>query len=171
LYDKKYKKSCHFSGKFLNVNAAGWRWVVSDFRARLLFGKNTKSDFPISPYNTVSGSKNISFHIDDLHNFQGHGKYFQAMNGGKIVIGKGSLIGPNTGLITSNHDFNDLNSHIKGKDITIGENCWIGMNCVILPGVTLMEKTIVAAGSVVNKSFNEGNCIIGGVPAKILKKL
>lgn len=45
------------------------------------------------------------------------------------------------------------------------------MNSVILPGVILGDRTIVGAGSVVNKSFPEGNVIIAGVPAKIVKHL
>lgn len=50
--------------------------------------------------------------------------------------------------------------------IEIGNDCFIGMNCVILPGVTLGDKTIVGAGSVVTKSFPEGNVVIVGNPAK-----
>jgi len=45
------------------------------------------------------------------------------------------------------------------------------MNAVILPGVHLGDHTIVAAGSVVTKSFPQGNCILGGVPAKVVKEL
>lgn len=50
--------------------------------------------------------------------------------------------------------------------INIGDNCFIGANTVILPGVTLVDNIIVAAGSVVTKSFYENNIIIGGNPAR-----
>ncbi len=50
--------------------------------------------------------------------------------------------------------------------IKIGDNCFIGANSVILPGVTLADNIVVAAGSVVTKSFFESNIIIGGNPAK-----
>lgn len=60
----------------------------------------------------------------------------------------------------------DKNStDIFGK-IVIGNNCFIGINSTILPGVTLGDNTIVAANSVVTKSFNEGNIVIGGNPAR-----
>ena len=50
--------------------------------------------------------------------------------------------------------------------IRIGNNCFVGANTVILPGVTLSDNVIVAAGSVVTKSFLEENIIIGGNPAR-----
>lgn len=52
--------------------------------------------------------------------------------------------------------------------IIIGNNCFIGQNALILPGVVLANNTIVAAGSVVTKSFTEDGKIIGGNPAKII---
>ena len=57
------------------------------------------------------------------------------------------------------------------EDIVLGEQCWIGMNSVILPGVKLGIHTIVGAGSVVTKSFEDGFCIIAGNPAKIIRKI
>lgn len=58
-------------------------------------------------------------------------------------------------------------SNIFGK-IVIGNNCFIGANSTIIYGVELADNTIVAAGSVVTKSFQNGNVIIGGNPAKII---
>ena len=58
---------------------------------------------------------------------------------------------------------------IRNVDIVLSAKCWIGMNSVILPGVFLGENTVVAAGSVVTKSFPQGYCIVGGVPAKVIK--
>ncbi|WP_259756635.1 acyltransferase [Pseudomonas sp. GCEP-101] len=105
-----------------------------------------------------------------MNNFQSPGTYFQNFKG-HIHIGKGSYIAPNVGIITSNHDLMDLDKHSISEDVVIGRKCWIGMNSVILPGVELGDATIVAAGSVVTKSFKEGNIVIGGCPAKEIKKL
>jgi len=51
--------------------------------------------------------------------------------------------------------------------VRIGEKCWIGMNSVILPGVTIGDNTVVGAGSVVIKSFPDGNCVIAGNRLKL----
>lgn len=59
---------------------------------------------------------------------------------------------------------------IEGKDTIIDDDVWIGCNCVILKGVHIGRKTIVAAGSVVVSDIPEG-VIVGGNPARILKKL
>ncbi len=90
---------------------------------------------------------------------------------GTISIGEGTYIAPNVGLITANHSLSDLTQYEKAKNIAIGKNCWIGMNAIILPGVELGPKTIVAAGAVVSKSFKNGNVVIGGCPAKLIKSV
>lgn len=171
LYDKKYRKSIYFKSRFFGIGAKGWKWVISDFNERLLFGNNKGVPFPISPRAKILNPNNVSFHIDDLNNFQSPGIYLQAKGKGKITIGKGTWIAPNVGIITTNHKIGDLKNDDEAKDVIIGDLCWIGMNSIILPGVTLGSNTIVGAGAVVTKSFIEGNCVIVGNPAKIIKFL
>lgn len=171
LYDKKYLKSKHFKNKRHGIGAIGWKWVIADAMGRLFFKTNTGVPFPVSPKVSISNPNNIHFDMDDLNNFQGQGNYYQAIGSGHIYIGKGSWIAPNVGIITTNHDIHDLNQHQEGKDVILGEACWIGMNSVILPGVVLGPKTIVGAGSVVTKSFEQGHCVIAGNPAKVIKTL
>lgn len=146
----------------------GWTWAANDIVHRILFRKNIGIPWPVSPY--MDCGRNIIFDVDGLNNFQGMGNYFQTFDA-KIIIGKGTYIARNVGLITSNHDIYHLEEHQPGKDIVLGEGCWIGMNSVILPGVMLGDRTIVGAGAVVTKSFPEGNCVIGGNPAGIIRKL
>lgn len=170
LYDKKYRKSRYFQGRCHGLTARGWKWVLDDACGRVFLRANRGVRFPVSPFNTVINCRNIVFDPDDLHIFMGKGRYFQAENA-RIVIGKGTYIANNSGLITANHNLKDLSIHNKAKDIVLGEKCWLGLNCVILPGVVLGNQTIVAAGAVVTKSFPEGHCIIGGVPAKLIKEI
>ena len=168
-YDKKYLTGRWFRGKCKGINAQGWKWVTLDIFSRRGIGGNPNAKYPISPLCHVVNPENIEFHPDDLNNFQSFGIYYQAI--GRIEIGKGTYIGPNVGLITANHDYADLDRHLQPEDIVLGCKCWIGMNSVILPGVTLGDNTVVGAGSVVTKSFVFGNCVIAGNPAKVIKYL
>ena len=168
FYDKKYLRGRWFSGKLFGLCAPGWKWVTAGVFSRML-GFGHRSRYPVSSKIKISQPGNINFSVDDLNNFQGQGNYYQAL--GKISIGKGTYIGPNVGLITANHDPDNLDRNLPAKNITIGENCWIGMNAMVLPGVILGNHTIVGAGSVVTKSFEKGNCIIAGNPAKVIKEL
>lgn len=171
IYDRKFLKGKHFEGKFKGVCSVGWKWVVRDCISRIFFGVNKGIPFPVSPKIIIINPKNIIFDINDLNNFHGSGNYFQASEDCNIIIGKGSWIGPNVGIITANHDVNNPEFHTKCKSVIIGEKCWIGMNSVILPGVKLGPHITVGAGSIVTKSFNSGYCIIAGNPAKIIKQL
>lgn len=97
------------------------------------------------------------------------GCYLDGRNG--IEIGDNTWIGPGVKIISMNHDVYDFTQYIAAKPIVIGDNCWIGSNAVILPEVELGNHTVVAAGAIVTKSFVGENQIIGGVPAKPIKKI
>ena len=96
------------------------------------------------------------------------GTYIQGA--GKIYIGNYVGFGPNVGILSA---YLDLYDHRKAntKPIRLGDYCWIGMGSIVLPGVDLGPRTIVAANSTVTKSFPKGYCVIGGCPAKVIKEL
>lgn len=168
FYDYKYLRGKEFSSyKYTN----GWRWVMENFFIQKIVGYQRHIPYPVSFRMQVMNWENIHFDIDDLSNFQKGGSYFQAAADAHIYIGSGTYIAGNVGIITANHNLSDLSLPTPGKDVNIGKKCWIGMNSMILPGVILGEHTIVGAGSVVTKSFPEGNCIIAGNPAKIIRRL
>ena len=96
------------------------------------------------------------------------GCYIQG--GGEVRIGNYVQFGPNVGILSSNHDLYDQTKY-NNAPIEIGDYSWIGMNSIVTAGVKLGTRTIVAAGTVVTKSFPEGFCVIGGIPAKIIKQL
>jgi len=98
----------------------------------------------------------------------GQGGFLQGP--GQIYIGDDVWIGPNVGIITANHDLENLSKDAEPSDVVIGDHCWIGMNAVLLPGVELGDGVIVGAGSIVTKSFKDGHCMIAGNPAKIIRQ-
>ena len=88
-----------------------------------------------------------------------------------ITIGNGSLIGHHVVLATLNHDLDaDRRQDLLPKPIHIGERVWIGSGAVILAGVTIGEGAVVAAGAVVTKDV-PAYTVVGGVPAKVIKKI
>lgn len=92
---------------------------------------------------------------------------------GPVEIGNDVLIGPGTVIATVNHatDPEKRLGHIAVmKPVKICDNVWIGSNCSILPGVTIGENSVVAAGAVVDKDV-PANCIVGGVPARVIREL
>ena len=94
--------------------------------------------------------------------------------GGTIIIGEDVVMGPDVVMMATSHEFKDLNTPInqqgakQEEPIIIGDDCWIGTRAIILPGVNLGNKCIVAAGAVVTHSFPD-NSILGGVPARCLR--
>ncbi|MCX8534230.1 sugar O-acetyltransferase [Chryseobacterium luquanense] len=90
---------------------------------------------------------------------------------GGITIEDDVLIGPKVSLITENHPLNPKDRKgLIGKPILIKKNVWIGANATILPGVTIGENSVVAAGAVVSKDV-PNNTVVGGVPAKFIKTI
>ena len=115
------------------------------------------------PFYTDFG-KNISIGKDVFIN---SGCHFQDQGG--IIIGDGSFIGHNVVLATINHDLDPANNRKNHyAPITIESHVWIGSNATILPGVTIGEWAVVAAGAVVIKDVPPYT-VVGGVPARVLK--
>ncbi len=90
---------------------------------------------------------------------------------GGITIEDDVLIGPKVNLITENHpvDPSTRKSLVLGS-IRVKKNAWIGAGATILPGITIGENAIVAAGAVVTKDV-PANAIVGGIPAKFIKTI
>jgi len=97
------------------------------------------------------------------------GCHIDGRNG--IVFGDNVWVGPRVTIVSMNHDVSNFKIYEECNPVVIGENCWLAANSVILPGVELGPHTIVAAGSVVNKNFPDGDQILAGVPAKVVKKI
>lgn len=101
--------------------------------------------------------------------FINHACTFLDMGG--ITIEDDVQIGPKVNLITENHPLDpSQRKHLDLSSILIKRNAWIGAGATILPGVTIGENSIIAAGAVVHKDVPD-NCIVGGVPAKVLKTI
>lgn len=127
--------------------------------------------------NVFIGKHVILKNIDSLvlgNNISIHAFSYLDSYGG-IEIGSDVSIANHTSIISFNHTYEDekfpikYNPVIKGK-ITIDSDVWIGNGVRILPNVRVGSRSVVAAGAVVTKAVPE-KCIVGGIPAKLIKQL
>lgn len=88
----------------------------------------------------------------------------------RIEIGDYCLIGENVVIDDCSHHSIDQNSDIKMEPIKLGKNVWVANNATIMPGVSIGDHSVVAAGLVVTRSF-EDRVLIAGVPARVVRKL
>ena len=85
-----------------------------------------------------------------------------------ITIGNDVYIGERTSIRDSNNHKMNYDGYVETAPIIIGNHVWIGMNVIILPGVTIGDGAVVAAGAVVTRDVPPKS-LVGGVPAKIIK--
>lgn len=131
-----------------------------------LIGKPVDSSFRMFPPFYTECGKNI--HVGK-NVFINCGCHFQDHGG--VFIGDGVLIGSYVVMATINHGLTLSERHANlPASIHIGNNVWIGSHATILPGITIGDGAIVAAGAVVTRNVPP-NTVVGGVPAKIIKFL
>ena len=94
---------------------------------------------------------------------------FTAMSIGGIEMGDNVQIGPHVTIVTDNHDLKQRYV-LKCRTVVIGDNAWIGAGATIMPGVHIGENAVVAGGAVVTKDV-PANTVVGGNPAKVIRKL
>ena len=135
-----------FPQKILRINGR-CSWPVH-FTSRVLYAKKMKVARDSAP-----GLSN--------------GCYIQAKNG--IVIGSNLRMGPGVGLVSANHNPDNYDEWLLANPIVIGNNVWLGMNAVILPGVEIGNNVIIGANSVVNKNIPD-NSIAAGNPCCVIRE-
>ena len=128
-------------------------------------GKIAESVTIFTPFHTNYG-RNISIGENVFIN---HDCSFLDLGG--ITIDDGVMIAPKVVISSEGHPISieERNKLTVGR-VHIKRNAWIGANVTILPGVTVGENSVVAAGAVVSKDIPD-NVVVGGIPAKIIKHL
>ena len=131
-----------------------------------LFGYQVPSSLCVFPPFYTDFGKNITIgehvFINACCHFQDHGG---------VTIGDGCQIGHNVVFATLNHDLAPATRrNTYPAPIVLGKNVWVGSNATILQGVTIGENAVIAAGAVVTKDV-AANTVVGGVPAKFIKKI
>ncbi|MDE6741537.1 MAG: sugar O-acetyltransferase [Muribaculaceae bacterium] len=131
-----------------------------------LTGTEIDDSFGLFPPFYTDCGKNMRF---GKRVFINSGCKFQDQGG--IIIGDDVLVGHNCVIATLNHAMDpDRRADMIPAPVKIGDKVWIGANVTILQGVTIGEGAVIAAGAVVNKDVPP-RTIVGGIPAKIIKKI
>lgn len=131
-----------------------------------LFGKVGKGIWLQPPFYCDYG-KNIELGEHVFFNFN-----CVVLDVAKVIIGSHVLVGPNAQIYTASHplDAGKRRQGLEfGKPVIIGDDVWIGGSAVICPGVTIGEKSIIAAGAVVTKDVPPF-AIVGGNPARVIRE-
>ena len=131
-----------------------------------LFGRPVDPSLRVFPPFYSDFGKNIrvgkEVFINACCHFQDHGG---------VILGDGCQIGHNVVFATLNHGIAPQERHTTyPASIVLGKNVWVGSNATILPGVTIGDNVVVAAGAVVTKAV-PANTIVGGVPAGVIRKI
>jgi acetyltransferase-like isoleucine patch superfamily enzyme len=92
-----------------------------------------------------------------------------------ISVGSRTLIGPNCSFYSGTHPTdptirNGTKGPEAGAPITIGEDCWFGGNCIVLPGVTIGKGSTIGAGTLVNKDVPPYSVVVGN-PGRVVKTI
>lgn len=151
-----YWRTFHQTWPEINFLSFLWKQIFPYFR---------NAYYPYDRNSTVVGNLLIGKHVKLT---QRGGCYIQGY--GNVFIGDYVEIAQNCIIISSNHSLTNQKECIK-KETIIGDHCWIASNSMIMAGVILGRRTVVAAGSVVTKSFPEGFVLIGGNPARVIKEI
>lgn len=158
-------------------------WIFSC--EKLIIGKNVSfrgtKNISIGNYVSLGNQSWIDAIEPGVINIGSHVSFSQNVHvaaKNKVIIGDGCLFGSDVLITDHDHSFSasSLSQYPKDRPLSIkgptilGKNVWLGDNVKILSGVELGNNVVVAANSVVTKSF-EGNVLIGGIPAKKIKKI
>ena len=142
-----------------------------ELRQKLLsdmLGSVGKNCYIEPPFHGNWGGKNLFLGDNVYANFN-----LTVVDDVEIIVGNNVLFAPNCTLTTANHPINpDLRrkGYQYAKKIVIGNNVWLGSNVVVLPGVTIGDNSVIAAGSIVSRDI-PANVVAMGIPCRVVREI
>ncbi|NUJ98146.1 CatB-related O-acetyltransferase [Candidatus Gracilibacteria bacterium] len=169
---KNFIKKKILSIQYKNINLS--RGTIQKISILDIINKVIQFDNNVSLYET---SIRGNFKIGEYSYINGPNTFLFSLNNYKIEIGRYCCVAMNTNMITyndhlsnklTNYPFIDYKEQHHGGDIIIGNDVWIGMNCIILPGIKIGNGAVIGAGTIVTKDVPD-YAIYAGNPGKVIK--
>lgn len=159
----------------LLFKASTFRWAIAGFDSlvhdHLLPWSELQREFPSNVHPSVSIRCAANIHVAKHTRIQ-KDVVLWASPRSHIRIGEFTGLGPGTMIFSSNHQFKLGEPYYTQpwteKDVTIGRDVWVGAGTLIMPGVTIGDCCVLAAGSVVTRDIPP-NSLAAGVPARVLR--
>jgi maltose O-acetyltransferase len=163
IANQTYVYFIHIVHLFLNlmpgfIRNAIFRLMLGKAGRKIYFDYDVYIKFPWMVHigDRVSINRGVEFYSD----------YFGK---NRILIGSDVRIAPNVCFHASGHDISNLDYSHSGGEIVVGNEVWIGAGVIVLPGVTIGDRSVIGAGSVVNRDIPADSVAVG-VPAQVIKK-
>lgn len=162
LWGIEYGKGCGFRGNMLFYKAPNTSIVIGD---RCVFNSNSRFNYRgINHPCIIQTDKNGTIRIGNGCGFSG----VSIVSSISVTLGDNVMCGTNV-MIGDRNDHEDRYPEWQPKPVNIGDNVWIGMNSIVMRGVTIGDNSIIGAGSIVTKDI-PSNVIAAGNPCKVIKE-
>ncbi|TWP23745.1 acyltransferase [Apibacter muscae] len=142
-------------------------------KEKIQFGESSK----LGSYSILTVTSHLSKYGRGfkIGNNSAMGEFCHIGASGGVYIGNNVIMGQYISFHSENHIFIDsnkdiVNQGVTSKGINLGNNIWVGSKVTFLDGAKVGNNCVIAAGAIVNKEF-PCDCVIGGVPAKVIKYL
>lgn len=147
---------------YLSLKALGYfpSQRFRNFILRYLFGAGIDSSAVLYAGFEIRSPRKLKIGADTVI---GHHAVLDARGG--LSIGRKVNLSSEVMIWTAQHDYRDPQFRTIFTPVTVGDYVWLGPRCIILPGVTVGEGAVVAAGAVVTKNV-DSYTVVGGVPAQ-----
>lgn len=133
-----------------------------------MFAEIGEGSYIEPPLNANFGGKHVHFGKNVYANYN-----LTMVDDSHIYVGDNTMIGPNVTIATAGHPIDPALRDVQAQfnmEVHIGRNVWIGGGCVLLPGVSIGDNTVIGAGSIVTKDI-PANVVAYGNPCRVIREI
>ena len=133
-----------------------------------MFAEIGEGSYIEPPLHANFGGKHVHFRKNVYANYN-----LTMVDDTHIYVGDNTMIGPNVTIATAGHPIDPALRDVQAQfnmEVHIGRNVWIGGGCVLLPGVSIGDNTVIGAGSIVTKDI-PANVVAYGNPCRVIREI